>query len=69
MNFTQTNRRVRTANPLEVHDLKQKLRTVRIESLEATRRGDYRRVAKLTAEAGAINRAIMEAQGLLQLMP
>jgi hypothetical protein len=69
MILTQTKRRNRTANPLEVHDLKQKLRTVRSDSLEATRRGDFRRVAKLTAEAGAINRAIMEAQGLLQLMP
>lgn len=36
-------------------------------SLEATRKGDYRRVAKLTAQAGDLNREIMEAQGLMGL--
>jgi hypothetical protein len=66
MNINKRNRR--STNPLEVHDLKQRLRQVRFESLEATRKGDYRQVARLTAQAGGINRAIMEAQGLLDVM-
>lgn len=55
-------------SPMEVHDLTQRLREIRRESLDATRRGDYMRVARLTAQAIEVNRAIMEAQGLLRVM-
>lgn len=60
--------KLQNANPLEVHDLKLQLRSIRQQSLEATRRGDYRLVAHLTAQAGKLNRAIMNAQGLLHLI-
>lgn len=51
----------------EVEKLKDQLRNVRQESLLATRLGDYRRVAKLTAQAASLNRAIMEAEDMLVL--
>jgi hypothetical protein len=50
---------------IDIDGLKQQLQRVRRDSLLATRQGDFRKVAKLTTEAAGINRAIVEAQGLL----
>lgn len=49
----------------EIESLRENLRHVRQESLEATRQGDFRKVARLTTQAANLNRAILEAQGLL----
>ena len=54
-------------NNIDIDGLKLQLQRVRRESLEATRVGDFRKVAKLTTEAAGLNRAIGEAQGLLLL--
>jgi hypothetical protein len=47
----------------QIASLKEALNRVRRESLNATRLGDYRAVARLTTEASNINKAILEAQG------
>lgn len=49
----------------EIDSLKQDLQRVRRESLQATRDGDFRKVARLTAEAAHLNKSILDAQGLL----
>jgi hypothetical protein len=49
----------------EIESLKQTLQRVRKDSLQATREGDFRKVARLTAEAAGLNKAILEAQGLM----
>lgn len=49
----------------EIDGLKQDLQRVRRESLQATRDGDFRKVARLTAEAAQLNKSILDAQGLL----
>lgn len=50
--------------PKRIAELKKQLQEVRRTSLEATRRGDFMRVARLTAQAAELNRAIREAEGL-----
>jgi hypothetical protein len=49
---------------VDIEQLRAELREVRQTSLNATRQGDYRTVARLTARAAAINKAIMEAESL-----
>ncbi|MCI0538612.1 MAG: DUF6435 family protein [Verrucomicrobiales bacterium] len=49
---------------IDTEQLRAELRQVRQESLTATRQGDYRTVARLTAKAAALNKAIMDAEGL-----
>jgi hypothetical protein len=51
--------------PAQLERLKNELQEVRRASLEATRQNDFRKVARLTAQAAQINRAIIEAQGLV----
>lgn len=46
-----------------INALKRELQQVRNQSLEATRRGDFMRVARLTSQAAQLNRAIIEAEG------
>jgi hypothetical protein len=54
-----------SVNPLKIEALKQQLREVRNASLLATRQGDYKQIARLTTEAASLNKAIIEAEGLL----
>jgi len=51
--------------PAQLERLKVELQEVRRASLEATRQNDFRKVARLTAQAAEINKAIIEAQGLI----
>jgi hypothetical protein len=51
--------------PAELEKLKGELQEVRRASLEATRLNDFRKVARLTAQAAQLNKAIIEAQGLV----
>ncbi len=55
--------------PQRVDDMKRELQKIRKASLLATREGDYRKIAHLTVQASTLNRAIMEAEGLIQLSP
>ncbi len=50
-------------NPLLVYDLKKELQAVRRNAFEASREGNYLKVAKLTYQAGRLTRSIMEAEG------
>lgn len=50
---------------VDIENLRQELQQVRKASLMATRENDYRKVARLTAQAASLNKAIIEAQGLL----
>ena len=43
--------------------LNQQLQRVRQDSLAASRRGDFRAVARLTCEAARLNRAILASEG------
>lgn len=52
-------------SPEKIESLKRELQTVRRASLLATRQGDYLKVARLTKQAAELNRAIMEAEGLV----
>ena len=45
-----------------IENLKKQLQEVRQQSLTATRAGDYRKIAKLTADAARLNRAINDAE-------
>lgn len=47
---------------IDIEQLRTELREVRQDSLIATRQGDYRTVARLTARAAALNKAIVEAE-------
>ncbi len=47
----------------ELAQLSQELHVVRQQSLAASRRGEFRVVAKLTAEAARLNRLILAAEG------
>jgi len=58
---------MKTKSVIDIEELRIELREVRQESLTATRQGDYRTVARLTAKAAALNKAIMEAQDLALL--
>jgi hypothetical protein len=48
----------------ELARLAEELRRVRQQSLEASRKGDFRTVARLTQQAADINRGILQAEGL-----
>jgi hypothetical protein len=54
--------------PIDIDTLKQQLQQVRRDSLLSTRQDDFRRVARLTAQAADLNKAIIEAQGLVAEM-
>ncbi|MHC1768659.1 MAG: hypothetical protein AB9869_30995 [Verrucomicrobiia bacterium] len=47
----------------ELAQFTQELQQVRQDSLAATRRGDFRAVARLTGEAARLNRLILAAEG------
>ncbi len=47
----------------ELVQLNQELQQVRQQSLTASRRGDFRAVARLTCEAARLNRLILTAEG------
>ena len=49
--------------PELISNLKRELQQVRQQSLQATRTGDFMRVARLTAVAARINKSIMDAEG------
>jgi hypothetical protein len=51
--------------PEMISTLKRELQTVRQQSLQATRQGDFMRVARLTAQAARLNKSIMDAEGEL----
>lgn len=46
----------------QIAALKKELAEVRAASMEATRRGDFMKVARCTSQAAQLNRAIMEAE-------
>jgi hypothetical protein len=47
----------------ELAQLSAELQRVRYQSLEASRRGDFRTVARMTCEAARLNRLILAAEG------
>lgn len=51
--------------PETITSLKRELQQVRQASLQATRIGDFMKVARLTAVAARINKSIMDAEGEL----
>ena len=51
--------------PIDIDQLRRELQQVRRDSLLATRQDDFRKVARLTAQAADLNKAIIEAQGLV----
>lgn len=51
--------------PELISNLKRELQHVRQQSLQATRNGDFLRVARLTTVAARINKSIMDAEGEL----
>jgi hypothetical protein len=51
--------------PETISSLKRELQQVRQASLQATRMGDFLKVARLTAAASRINKSIMDAEGQL----
>jgi hypothetical protein len=52
-------------SPELIETLRRELQQVRQASLQATRTGDFMRVARLTATAAKINKSIMDAEGQL----
>ena len=48
-----------------ISSLKRELQTVRQQSLQATRQGDFMKVARLTTVAAQLNKSIMDAEGEL----
>jgi mRNA degradation ribonuclease J1/J2 len=52
-------------SPEMIENLRKELQQVRQASLQATRNGDFMKVARLTATAARINKSIMDAEGLL----
>jgi hypothetical protein len=48
-----------------LNGLRRELAGVRRASLAAARKGDYMRIARLTAMAASLNRSIIEAEGLI----
>jgi hypothetical protein len=48
----------------QIENLKRELAGVRRASLQASRKGDFMRTARLTTMAQTLNRAILEAEGL-----
>ena len=54
-------------DPERIEKLREHLREIRRASLIATREGDYLRIGRLTAEAASLNKAIVEAEGLVMV--
>ena len=52
-------------SPELITTLKRELQQVRQQSLQATRQGDFMKVARLTTVAAQINKSIMDAEGEL----
>ena len=52
-------------SPETITTLKRELQQVRQQSLQATRQGDFMKVARLTTVAAQINKSIMDAEGEL----
>ena len=57
----------KTAVPEKIERLTGLLQEIRRASLLAARQGDYIRIGKLTAEAANLNKAIIEAEGLVMV--
>jgi hypothetical protein len=57
----------KTVAPKRIEKLREHLQEIRRASLIATRQGDYMRIGKLTAEAASLNKAIVEAEGLVMV--
>lgn len=55
--------------PEIITTLKRELQTIRQQSLQATRQGDFMKVARLTAHAAKLNKSIMDAEGELLSQP
>jgi hypothetical protein len=51
--------------PETISNLKRELQQIRQASLQATRMGDFMKVARLTTVAAQINKSIMDAEGQL----
>jgi hypothetical protein len=51
--------------PELITTLKRELQQIRQASLQATRQGDFMKVARLTTVAARINKSIMDAEGEL----
>jgi hypothetical protein len=51
--------------PELITSLKRELQQIRQASLQATRQGDFMKVARLTTVAAQINKSIMDAEGEL----
>jgi hypothetical protein len=49
----------------QLASLRRELAGIRRASLAASRKGDYMRVARLTAMAAGLNRSIIETEGLI----
>jgi hypothetical protein len=67
-NFGQGKERQMTLsriNPEMITSLKRELQHVRQQSLQATRQGDFMKVARLTTVAAQLNKSIMDAEGEL----
>ena len=52
-------------SPELITSLKRELQHVRQQSLQATRQGDFMKVARLTTMAAQLNKSIMDAEGEL----
>lgn len=52
-------------SPELISTLKRELQEIRQRSLQATRQGDFMKVARLTAQAAKLNKSIMDAEGEL----
>jgi hypothetical protein len=51
--------------PELITTLKRELQQIRQQSLQATRQGDFMKVARLTTVAAQLNKSIMDAEGEL----
>ena len=51
--------------PELITSLKRELQQIRQASLQATRQGDFMKVARLTTAAASLNKSIMDAEGEL----
>jgi hypothetical protein len=51
---------------IETINVKAELQEIRRQSLEATRKGDFMKVARLTASAAKLNKEIMDAEAHLE---
>jgi hypothetical protein len=57
----------KTTIPGKIEKLTEHLQEIRRASLIAARQGDYLRIGRLTAEAASLNKAIIEAEGLVMV--